>query len=292
VLKGISQFRYLVLVTLLPLILSSCSSAAQKSANSAASREVLSGLWDVDFDMGNNTFHSQMTLKQDGSQFFGEGVDANNTPFTIVNGQINGSQLDFFKKYNDSQLTTVIYHGTLSMVNQSDYQGPYVEGSYIVDRSHASGSWRAQMPSKLKAAAATVVPTPPVSTTTAPPATKAPAASHPNLSGNWNAAYEYDFGIVHSTMSLNQKGGAVTGHGVDSTTGEKFIIQKGWYKYPQLTLILSYKKKQGAKTDRNIIFKATVSVVNDSDYQGPYLSGKTEGGGSWEAQLASSTKPR
>jgi hypothetical protein len=28
-----------------------------------------------------------------------------------------------------------------------------------------------------------------------------------------------------------------------------------------------------------------VTYVNDRDYQGPYLNGKTQGGGTWEAEM-------
>ena len=44
------------------------------------------------------------------------------------------------------------------------------------------------------------------------------------------------------------------------------------------------KTKEG-KPVREMTFKAEVSIANDKDYQGPYLSGKTDGGGNWEAEL-------
>jgi hypothetical protein len=284
VLKTIYVLRYFLLSVLLLSIVSGCSTAPRPS-NSDLHSDILSGVWDVDFDMGNTTVHSQMTLKQDGAQFFGEGTDANNTAFSIVNGQINGSQLDFFKKYPTNPPTTVTYHGVLSQVNDADYVGPYLSGSYLVESNsnQISGNWRAQMPSKLKAQAQAE----PAPSQAAP----APPAQPASLSGNWIAAYEYNFGIVHSDMVLDQKNDIVTGHGVDTSSGEKFVIEKGSYKYPDLVLVRSYKKKQGAKANRSVIFKATVSVVKDADYEGPYLSGKTQYGGSWEAQLKANAKP-
>jgi hypothetical protein len=86
-------------------------------------------------------------------------------------------------------------------------------------------------------------------------------------------------------MYIEQEGDRVTGHGVDENTREKFVIEKGWYHYPKLTIIRKYLKKQGAARDYSMAFKADVSVVKDSDYQGPYLAGETQGGGRWEAQL-------
>jgi hypothetical protein len=282
---------HLFLVLVLLATISGC--ATTEGPKPEQHLDILSGVWDVDFDMGNNTVHSQMTLKQDGSSFFGEGTDANNVPFSIVNGQINGDQLDFFKKYPSNPPTTVTYHGTLSQVNDADYQGPYLSGSYLVESngSRVSGNWRAQMPSKLKAQAQVAANQPPPRPALAASDKSADNAQPPVLSGSWDAAYEYNFGIVHSVMVLNQKENNVTGHGVDSNTQEKFAIENGHYKYPNLTFVRSYKKGKGAKTDRNIIFKATVSTVKDADYEGPYLSGKTQWGGSWEAQLQSNAKP-
>jgi hypothetical protein len=83
------------------------------------------------------------------------------------------------------------------------------------------------------------------------------------------------------------------GHGVDDNH-ERFIIEKGWYHFPKLTLIRKYAKsapiKAKGKTHegkpaREMTFKADVSWANDKDYQGPYLGGKTDGGGNWEAEL-------
>lgn len=86
-------------------------------------------------------------------------------------------------------------------------------------------------------------------------------------------------------MYIEQDGGRVTGHGVDINTKEKFTIDKGWYDYPKLTIVRKYEKAKGAKENRTLTFKAKVSIIMEKDYQGPYLNGKTSGGGAWEAQL-------
>ncbi len=38
-------------------------------------------------------------------------------------------------------------------------------------------------------------------------------------------------------MFLEQEGDRILGHGVDHETKEKFVIDKGWYHYPKLTLV-------------------------------------------------------
>jgi len=88
-------------------------------------------------------------------------------------------------------------------------------------------------------------------------------------------------------MFLEQVKDKFTGHGFDDNTNERFEIEKGWYSYPKLTLVRKYpaiKTKKVTKPERRMTFKADVSWVSDKDYSGPYMSGKTEGGGNWEAQ--------
>ncbi len=113
-----------------------------------------------------------------------------------------------------------------------------------------------------------------------------PTVSNPELSGKWTVGYEYNFSNFHSTMYLEQEGSKISGHGIDTESKEKFEISHGWYKFPNLTIVRQYKKGKGlAKSNRQMTFKAQVSYVNGPDYQGPYLNGKTEGGGTWEAEL-------
>jgi hypothetical protein len=112
-----------------------------------------------------------------------------------------------------------------------------------------------------------------------------PADRAPHLSGKWDVGYEYNFKTMRSSMFLEQEGDRISGHGVDLNTKEKFTIEKGWYHYPKVTIIRKYTKgKNQATATRTMAFKAQVSFISDKDYQGPYMNGKTQGGGAWEAQ--------
>ena len=156
-----------------------------------------------------------------------------------------------------------------------------------------SNDWDAVQEKPAQAIAAS---RPPVSEGPAPQKNEQPSGeTHPDkapdLSGKWEVAYEYKFRTVKSIMFLEQEFDRVIGHGLDDTK-EKFVLEKVFYSYPKITLIRKYQKsseKVKGKTkevgkDRLMTFKGDVSVVNDADYQGPYLRGKTDGGGAWEAQ--------
>jgi hypothetical protein len=80
---------------------------------------------------------------------------------------------------------------------------------------------------------------------------------------------------------LEQDGDKITGHGLDNETKEKFVIKKGWYTPPHLTIIRQYPNRVG---NSSMTFQAEVSEVCEEDYSGPYVSGKTQGGGEWEAE--------
>ncbi len=83
-------------------------------------------------------------------------------------------------------------------------------------------------------------------------------------------------------MFLEQDGNKLTGHGIDLNSKEKFVIKKGWYSFPHITIVRQYVS--GSMPGKTMAFKAEVSEVSDKDYTGPYLSGKTQGGGDWEAE--------
>ncbi len=85
-----------------------------------------------------------------------------------------------------------------------------------------------------------------------------------------------------------QENNKLKGHGIDHSTKENFVIEEGWYKFPKVTLIRKYaaiRSKKVNKPERKMTFKADVNWVTDSDYDGPYMQGKTDGGGNWEAQI-------
>ena len=220
--------------------------------------------------------------------------------FTIEQGGITGgTQIEFYKKYANSGAPEIQYTGTLEMATDPTYKGPYMHGDYTTAKNGKviSNIWEAELAQPGSAPAQE----PKASPLPGMPAAPAPADSGllsrtPELSGKWNCGYEYNFKTIHSTMFLEQEGDRILGHGVDHETKEKFVIDKGWYHYPKLTLVRKWaaskqqvpnKKGKGkhseSRPERTMTFKATVSNVSDKDYSGPYLSGKTQGGGSWEA---------
>ena len=248
----------------------------------------LTGHWKMGFLYGTKNFTSTIDLTQDNNSFHGTGTDDDsNLAFSVEQGTISGQQISFIKLYSDGKHQPVQYGGSFQIVNDPNYSGPYLSGEYEL-ASHGkpiSGVWEAEVvsdqppPANPQPAPQNPPESPP------PPEPPPPHRGAPQLSGKWNVGYEYNFKTIHSTMYLEQDGGKLTGHGFDENTKEKFVISKGWYKYPRLTLVRKYVKGKGAAGDREVTFKATVSWVSASDYVGPYLNGKTQGGGAWEAEL-------
>jgi hypothetical protein len=274
----------------------------------------MSGDWQFGFQFNNSTMQSTVHIDQQGTSFSGSGKDdQSGKEFQVLQGQIsnNGSHVTFIKKYTSGNSPEIQYIGELEMANDPSYKGPYMSGDYqtIYKGQPVSNRWEAEMiqnPGGSEHATpqpsqAPPVPAPAPSVPAPPPQQENGLLNKtPELSGKWNTGYEYNFKTIHSTMFLEQDGDRITGHGVDHETHEKFVIEKGWYHYPKLTLVRKWPKqavaaekgKKGKKGngaslhgERTMIFKATVSVVNDKDYSGPYLSGKTQGGGAWEAQM-------
>ncbi len=255
----------------------------------------LSGDWNFAFEFNKQATQGSLHIEQKGNSFTGSGQEGD-TQFAVTNGQFDGQQLAFDKSYGPNAGPPVHYTGTAEMVDGPDYKGPWMHGSYLatIKGQEVKGDWEGQLASAGSAPGANQQA--PASGTAgdgilsdsqqAPQTTQADDGHAPQLSGKWTCAYENNFKTIKSTMYLEQDGTKVTGHGVDVNTKEKFTIEKGWYAYPKLTLIRRYKKGKagGAVSDRTLTFKADVKKVNDADYQGPYLSGKTQGGGAWEAQ--------
>ena len=271
----------------------------------------MTGNWSVGFKYNNETLSASMTLKQDGSTFEGTGKDEQEgTPFRIEQGQVRGDQVSFVKKYggNLAKVPPIQYAGTISVMHSDEYTGPYLKGDYTAkdgDGNPISNDWDAVI-DKPKAVAVAPPPEPAPAPQPAPQPQAPQGETHPDkapdLSGKWDVGYEYKFRTVHSIMFLEQEFDQVVGHGLDDNK-EKFVFDKIFYKYPKITLIRKYTKgapaaaaapakgkgkgKEAPKPaggDRTMTFKGDVSVVNDADYQGPYMRGKTDGGGSWEAQ--------
>ena len=257
----------------------------------------LNGDWRLGYKWKDQTYNASMSIKQQGKSFTGTGKeDESGFDFLIQQGQIQGDQLRFTKKYTgkNASIGDIQYTGALTTANEENYKGPYLSGDYSMtqkDGSQVSSDWDAVRDSSSSQGAEQ-----------APAKSEAPVQQNkntsrpdkpPDLSGKWDVGFEYQFKTVHSIMFLEQDHDKITGHGIDDTK-EKFTIEKGWYHFPKLTLVRKYLKAPAVKVKgkmhegkpaRDMTFKADVSITNDADYQGPYLGGKTEGGGAWEAEL-------
>ena len=272
----------------------------------AAKNGMLNGEWRLGFKYNGQTFNASMTLKQNGGSFTGKGKeDESGNDFVIEQGRISGDQLTFVKKYlgKNASIPPIQYAGAITIANEQNYQGPYLSGDYSLpqkDGSAVNSEWDAVQDNSAAQAAAQAPP-PPQEEQAPPPQPQQPVQPSqntsrldkaPDLSGKWNVGFEYHFGTVHSVMFLEQDHDKFAGHGIDDNK-EKFVIEKGWYNFPKLTLVRKYPKQDPIKVkgkthegkpEHSITFKGTVSLANDKDYQGLYMSGKTEGGGQWEAE--------
>lgn len=252
-----------------------------------AAKGPMDGYWQLAFSFNDNVQSSHFRLTQSGDKFAGQGTDDhNNKPFLIENGVIRQDEVVFYKRYeqpDNPNQPPVEYNGKV------DFNTGYMSGKYLISfqGKEIAGDWEAQKDAPEGAVAQQAAPEQPAQQ--APPhSTGPPQGKAPDLSGKWNIGFEYQFKTIHSIMFIEQLNDTITGHGIDENTKEKFVIEKGWYHYPKLTLIRKYppiKGKTGSKPERTMTFKADVSWINEADYQGPYLAGKTDGGGNWEAQL-------
>ena len=236
-----------------------------------------------------------MVLAQNGNKFEGTGTDdKDGQPFVIDSGLQAGKAVSFHKRYHvdeNPNLPPIVYQGNFETVNTPAYSGPYMSGTYKLSKGGqvVDGQWDAQMEGAGAGAAS--------SGTAAnnPPSQESPQQSpppvntnrRPDLSGKWDAGYEFEFKTVHSSMFLEQTGNKIIGHGMDKATKEAFKIE-GTYKYPDLKMYMTYYPVKGpkgkSKPERKLEFRGTASVVNESEYQGTRLEGKTNGGGMWMAE--------
>lgn len=245
--------------------------------------EPLSGYWKMAYSVNGDVKSAHVRLTQTGDTFSGEGTDDhNNKPFSIEKGTIqNGDLIGFIKKYQDNPNALPVEYGG----NLDKSTNAYVSGRYLasVNGQSFEGDWEAEK-EKSEAPASS------------PSSNSNPSQQHqsrkpdhaPDLSGKWNTGFEYQFKTINSTMWLMQENKNLKGHGIDHSTNEKFTIEKGWYDFPKVTIVRKYeaiKSKKINKPERRMTFKADVNWVTDADYDGPYMQGKTDGGGNWEAQL-------
>lgn len=265
------------------------ATGGQQGGAPVATANPMSGTWKIAFKFNNQVMKATMQLQQQGNQFTGSGTDDDSGRAFDVQGTVNGQDVTFTKQYQapgaNGPVPPVNYAGTLTMVNDKDYQGPYMNGNYntVINGQQVGDVFEAQLASSQ--GGEQTASTPPPSPSEEGGGEQAPAKA-PDLSGKWLVAYKWNFKTIKSTMFLEQDGGHLSGRGVDQNTNEKFEIQKGWYSFPNMTIVRTYKKgKGGAASDRTMIFRGKVQMVNAKDYQGPYMRGETQGGGEWEAQL-------
>lgn len=254
----------------------------------------LSGYWQMGYMVNDKTFTSHMRITESNKIFSGDGTDDHsNKTFKIEQGLVKNGNVIFYKRYDNpanKNQTPVEFDGTLDMEN-----GPYMSGTFVValNGQEMTGQWEAQLEKSLEGKPAEQGQSqkpqnnPPPQQSQSSHSVKKPDHA-PDLSGKWNTGFEYRFKDVHSTMWLEQHGTKLKGHGVDHNTNERFTIEKGWYSYPKVTIIRSYpqiKGKKGVVPAHKMTFKALVEWIDSAEYQGPYMKGKTDGGGAWEAEL-------
>ncbi|MBK9282328.1 MAG: hypothetical protein IPM93_29600 [Candidatus Obscuribacter sp.] len=262
-------------------------SAPNSTGNNATSVD-MSGPWQVSYEVGGEPKSAHMTLNQTGATFQGTGTDDHDSQnFVIDKGSIAGTSITFHKRYHvdeNPNLPPIIYQGTFEMAKTETYSGPYASGTYSLTKGGQTvgGRWDAQ-----KEGLASPTPaqdTPPANTQVNPAA----GNKAPHLSGKWDAGYEFEFKTVHSSIYLEQEGQKLVGHGIDKNSKETFTLS-GNYKFPNIRFVLKYNAVKGpkgkAKPERKLEFRGTVANVNESEYQGPRLEGKTNGGGAWMAEI-------
>ncbi|MDP3507399.1 MAG: hypothetical protein Q8T09_05375 [Candidatus Melainabacteria bacterium] len=265
--------------------LSPTTSQPSGGGNAAAAIPV-AGNWQVSYSVGGETQSAHMNISQSGNSFQGVGVDdSTQGNFVIDAGVINGKSITFHKRYHveeNPNLPPIIYIGSFEMAKTAEYSGPYMSGTYKVNKNGqlVEGQWDAQIDG---GGAATATPT-----TQQPEAPQAGSNRRPHLSGKWDAGYEFEFKTVHASMYLEQDGTKITGHGMDKANKEAFNV-KGTYTYPNIKMWVKYLPvkagpKSKAKPERTLEFRGKADVVNEAEYQGTRLEGKTNGGGIWMAE--------
>lgn len=253
----------------------------------------INGDWRVSFIYNNEAYESLITFAQEGKVLTGKGEDSSG-PFFITQGSVQGTNVRFVKKYADADASkpSVEYTGDLEWEDDEDYKGWRMGGHYkakLSDGSVMDDKWvgistiAEQAEQHRQQAAANPQPAPQQPEDQQPGQNQqseqpAPSGGEPNLSGMYAAEYQFKFKKIHSKIWLEQDGSHVAGHGVDTNTNEKFVISKGWYHYPKLTIVCHYSKGQSAAANRDLTVKAQVQ-------NGLSLRGETEFGGGWQAKI-------
>jgi len=246
----------------------------------------IAGTWQVSFSVGGETRSAHMTFNPTPAGFDGTGVDdADGQNFVIDTGFVSGNTIGFHKRYHvdeNPNLPPIEYNGTFDMASPANNKQPYMKGTYRLDKpggQSMAGEWDA-----IRGDAAAVTQAPPPQQ--APPVVVDPNKA-PDISGKWDAGYEYEFKTFRSRMFLEQDGSKITGHGADKNTNESFSIV-GSYNFPNIKIIHKYPvlklSKGKTKPARSLEFRGKIEVVNEAEYQGPRMVGKNIGGGDWMAE--------
>lgn len=251
----------------------------------------INGDWKVTFLYADQPYESLITFSQQGRALTGSGEDSAG-PFFIQSGVVDGTKLKFTKKYADADPSKqpVQYVGDLEWEDDAEYRGWRMGGHYKTtgpDGGVVDDKWVA-----ISAAAEQAMQAPPPqpepAQQTAPDqqaqqsddqqAATDNGGKPPDLSGKYNAEYQFNFKKIFSTIWIEQDGGRLGGHGVDRNTNEKFVITKGFYNYPRIQINCHYQKGHSAASTRDLIVKAQVAG-------GPALKGETQFGGGWQAKI-------
>lgn len=282
----------------------------QSTGSSSSNAPNIAGYWKINYTVSNKPMTASARITQAGNNFEGAGTDDHNSsPFNITDGKVTGGgEVRFYKKYSGGKSAPIEYNGKMRMVDAMGYKGPYMEGEYVTafNGKIIEGKWEAQTsavadPSPPPPQSAQQMPNqqppqqmpsnqgppgdqgPPPQVQGNPPQQAMDPSKAPHLSGKWNTGFVYHGKTIHSTMYIEQEAGNVRGHGFDEETKEKFTL-KGWYSFPKLQFVRKYEKAKGAKTSKELTFRANVSILNEGSYSGPYLEGETTLGERWEAQ--------
>ena len=261
----------------------------------AAGLPLLDGEWELDYEFKGTPYQGNVQIAQQGNGLAGEGTDQDGKQWALENGQIDGVKVVFQKKYATGS-PPIDYTGELKHESSPEYTGWLMEGTYVSKgpSGQVTGKWVANPLSPLQEPQAAA----PAQQTsffqpanTNPPAQQASQGGNDNLgdvqpadlSGKYEGTYTYQFKKVATKMWLRNDGHKITGDGTDiiGKTSSRFAISKGWYQYPEVTLVRQYTKGNGATETRTMKFKAKIS----SNGRDIVMKGETEYGGAWNAHL-------
>ena len=262
---------------------------------------LIEGEWEIDFTVpGGEPQIANVFFSQQDKVLVGEGTDQTGVGWQIQNGRVEGTNVAFSKMYVgvDPPRPPINYVGQLKYDQTPEYTGWLMEGTYSLQKTNGQileGKW-ASNPLPTAEAQPEAQPGQPgpggliQGLPQAPPS--APVNARPanigsdkptDLSGKYHVSYQYNFKKIKGHMWLEHDGRKLGGHGLDTTTGEGYVIEAGEYRYPDISFARCYVKgRTGAKSTRKVLFRAKIS----SDSHLIIMKGETQFGGQWDAELA------